>query len=364
VAVALGAVLVTASTCEPPPPPPILPGAAVDAAAGSVQTCIETAAGAVKCWGFNAYGQLGNGTLADSALPVTVSGLTSPTDLAVGQLHACAVVGGGSVRCWGYNGSGELGDGTTTDRSTPVDVAGVTGITEVAAGAGFTCGLSGDRTVSCWGGMTITTGTSGATDATQIAAGAFHACALHTTGSVSCWGSGQFGQLGNGVPGSSYSLEPVPVVGITNAVQIASGLFNTCAILATGTVSCWGNGPLLGTAYYGQSSTPAEVLDVAGATQLALGNEQICALLTGGVVKCWGANDNGQLGLGVGVGVATVATVVPAFAGAVQLVAGDNHTCARFSDGTMTCSGANAFGQLGDGTQEKRFEPVSVVGVG
>jgi len=100
-------------------------GVVAVAASGS-HTCAVTSGGGLQCWGSNYYGQVGDGTITDRWTPVTVSGLASgvvSVASAVG-LHTCALTSGGAVKCWGYNSSGQLGDGTTTNRLTLVPTVG------------------------------------------------------------------------------------------------------------------------------------------------------------------------------------------------------------------------------------------------
>ena len=94
--------------------------------AGQWHTCALLTGGAVKCWGDNDYGQLGDGTTTKSTTPIDVSGISTATSIALGDSHSCALLTGGAIKCWGSNGNGRLGDRTTTDSTTPSTSLGST----------------------------------------------------------------------------------------------------------------------------------------------------------------------------------------------------------------------------------------------
>jgi len=326
-----------------------------------------------------------------STLVLTACGSSSPTpsptpsftpsspstrSIAAGFGNSCAVRGDGTVSCWGYNGDGQLGDGTTTSQLTPVTVVGVTDAVEIATNEYHSCALHGDGTISCWGanyagqlgdGTTINRqGTSvtvvGVSDAVEIAAGVYHSCALLGDGTVSCWGENNDGQLGDGT--TTNRSTPMVVEGVSDAVEIALGIGHSCALLGEGTVSCWGNNGdgQLGDGTTTNRLTPVMVEGVSDAVEIAVGGAVSCARNRDGNVSCWGYNAYGQLGDGTATTTNQPTPVtVPLLSDAVEISVGASTSCVRFGDGTVSCWGVNENGELGDGTTTDRFNPMTVV---
>jgi alpha-tubulin suppressor-like RCC1 family protein len=341
-------------------------------AAGLAHTCALTSAGGVKCWGSNDHDELGNGTRADSATPVDVSGLTrGVAAIAAGVRHHCALTRRGGVKCWGHSSFGTLGDGTNVRRFTPVDVAGLAGdVTAIAAGHDHSCALTSAGGVKCWGynrfgavgdGTTIDRWaavdvvglTSGVT---AIAAGFGQSCALTTAGGVKCWGSVSGGRSA-----------PVDVPGLSGVSAIATSGSHSCAVTTAGGVKCWGrnNAGQLGDGSLDDSATPVDVVGLrSGVTAIATGTARSCALTRTGGVRCWGLNDHGQVGDGTTRNRSTPVDVSGLRSGVTAIAAGSFHGCARTRTGGLRCWGLNGAGQLGDGTTAERRTPVAVVGVG
>jgi alpha-tubulin suppressor-like RCC1 family protein len=126
--------------------------AAGGSAAGDGHTCALLADRTVKCWGSNASGQLGSGGVSKYSLtPVSVTGLTGVAAISAGYGYTCAVLVSGPVECWGYNAFGMLGNGTMTSSATPVAVRGITNAVEISAGSEHACAALADNSARCWG---------------------------------------------------------------------------------------------------------------------------------------------------------------------------------------------------------------------
>ncbi|WP_221312889.1 choice-of-anchor D domain-containing protein [Granulicella aggregans] len=314
-------------------------------AAGSAHTCVLLDDGSAQCWGDNSHGQLGDGTVANSTSPVTVSGLSNAIAIAAGGNHTCALLTNDTVVCWGENGNGQLGNSSIKDSSTPVAVAGLGG------------------------------------SATLLALGGTHSCALLTDGTLKCWGGNAHGQLGNS--SITDSSTPVAVSGVVGATTVAAGGLHTCAVVAAGggTVQCWGSNAdgQLGDNTITDRTVPVHTGTLSNVTALTLGGSHTCAQNAVGVLSCWGDNATGQLGNATkqaggvlsplpvnGMG-GIAATVSTGGLQACSITAGG--TANLGSGGTLKTNGApfcwgQNGGDLGNGSTQPSSTPVEVLGLG
>ena len=369
-------------------------------ALGSNHSCILHGEGKVRCWGNNMSGQLGLGDTANRGdapgeLPtqdVALGGVA--VEIAAGGDHTCARLNTGEIRCWGSNAYGQLGrNNKITIGDNPGEVASGFAVVgapavRVVAGHAHTCVITQAGQVRCWGrnqnGQLGTGNVASLGDdpgelptvdiplnfvkVIDIAAGGIHTCALSDAGKVRCWGNGLYGQLGYGntnhLGNGPGELPPSDVNVGGLAVKITAGSYHTCAHLVNGEIRCWGSG---GSGQLGNGKSvdigdvPGEMPPVAVAlggtvTSIVSSGHSNCALMATGDLRCWGPNSNGKLGIGninnVGDGPGEMPPMNSCTGGPVRTVSmGYEHTCVVLVGGAVRCWGDGAYGQTGLGYQ-------------
>ncbi|NUQ75788.1 MAG: hypothetical protein HUU21_19775 [Polyangiaceae bacterium] len=365
----------------------------VEVTAGGQFTCARLNDGSVKCWGSNDYGQLGldgigsrgddPGEMGSHLLPVNLGMNRTAVRIAAGYENTCAILDNGKVRCWGRNGYGQLG----SPGAGPADLDFDERAVAIGAGYAHTCAIFNDSnvvdgSVMCWGRNED--GQLGAGDisfsaaprpvdlgagntAVAIALGAAHTCALLKDKTVKCWGSNEFGQLGLGLDDKLDKPKPEGPVNLgagKSAIGLAAGFNHTCALLSDYSLLCWGRndwGRLgLGdeTARISPSGPVAEMV-----ASITAGEAHSCAILRDGSLDCWGYNNNGQVGAGdTGNHLLPSSVKLGEDKKASAIAAGQYHTCAILSDGSLKCWGSNGFGRLGLGDESPRGQKASEMG--
>ena len=306
--------------------------------------------GSAWAWGSNSYGELGNGTTTDSSIPIAVSlpSGTTVTAVAGGFYHSLALTSSGQVLAWGYNYYGELGNGTTTNSSISVAVSLPSGttVTAIAGGGYHSLALTSSGQVLAWGsngqgqlgnGTTTSSSTPVAvslpsgTTVTAIAAGYYHSLALTSSGQVLAWGYNADGELGNGTTTNRSTPVAVSLPSGTTVTAIAGG-DHSLALTSTGQVLAWGsnsNGQL-GNGTTTISSIPVAVSLPSGTTVTAIagGTSHSLALTSTGQVLAWGRNLEGELGNGTTTTDSSTPVVVSAIRAAVAISGGGYHSLA------------------------------------
>jgi alpha-tubulin suppressor-like RCC1 family protein len=344
--------------------------------------CATEVAGPAYCWGGNGHGQLGNGTVTSSAIPVENASLTVGSTAVSGGTDgdfACAITFG-IAYCWGSNHSGQLGNNTRESSLMPVAVEGLTsGVVGIAAGQASACALtmtgadaSAGGAVSCWGDNTYGQLGNGSTTSSPVpvpvtglasgvlalSMGVSSVCALISDGTVECWGLNENGQLGDGT--KTTRLVPTPVKGLVRATAVGVGWYTACAV-ADGRVQCWGDGTYgeLGDNTFMSSLVPVPVTFInAGATQVSVGVTSACAAVAGGA-WCWGI---GPLGEDLAPGIANAyAAPVSNLDGVTSVAVGNEFACA-LAGAIVQCWGYNTAGELGNGGAVDAFLATPVAG--
>jgi len=354
---------------------------AIAAGGGHALATLDT--GVVMAWGDNFYGELATRSAnTDVVVPVAVRISVLVTDVSASDPgsnrgFSMALAKNHTVKTWGYDAFGELGNGTVhANAEKPVDVKTLAGVKTVSAGSDFSLALMGNGTVMAWGDNTVgqlgngSTGNditvpkaiTGLAGVTAIAAGFAHGLALLTNGTVMAWGDNRYGELGDGSTASSAS--PVMVTGLNDVTAIAAGGDFSLALLSDGSVMAWGDNSYgeLGDGTTATSDVPVPVSGLNGVTAVAAGLEHGLALINGGSVMAWGNNNVGQLGSGNAGGVGDTPVAVAGLTGSnvTAVAAGLDHSLGLLSNGTVVAWGDNGSGELGNASTTESDTPVPV----
>jgi alpha-tubulin suppressor-like RCC1 family protein len=242
---------------------------AVELEAGGAFACARRSSGTISCWGSGGDGQLGDGSTSGRGNePVQVADIDNAVDLTVGESHSCVLVESGEVYCWGRDNYGAIGnDEERSDAVTPAKVKGLDNVVDVAAApdSAHTCAALADGTVWCWGKnldgqlgndgdisrqIPVPSKVQQLDSAVSVMVGGTHSCAILADGTVRCWGNNEQGQLVVSTP-MTHSHEPVQIPGIQEAAAGDAAFNETCVKTVAGALKCW--------PFYGSDETPVRI---------------------------------------------------------------------------------------------------------
>lgn len=221
--------------------------------------------GTLWAWGYNAYGQVGEGTSVIRNIPIQIGSENNWQFIDCGYDQSFAIKNDGTLWAWGQNDKGQLGDGTNTDRNSPIQIS----------------------TENNW---------------QQVSTGAYTTIAIKTEGTLWTWGSNESWQLGTGefMPNTNV---PAQVGTETTWHAISSGAFQVTALKTDRTLWVWGEG------FYGfgdgtniSKDKPTQISNESNWQNISAGGVHTSVLKTDNTLWNWGWNFSGQLANGTNTG--------------------------------------------------------------
>ncbi|HEX8514627.1 MAG TPA: T9SS type A sorting domain-containing protein [Bacteroidia bacterium] len=333
---------------------------------------LEIRQGTLWSWGFNYWGQLGDGTTTERHSPVQIGTDNKWVNISMGQAFSFGLKSDGTLWAWGRNEYGHLGDGTVINRHSPVQVGSDNKWISISSGTSHCLGIKSDGTLWSWGlnlsgqvgdGSTterhnpVQIGT--ANNWTSVFGGGDRSFALKSDGTLWAWGENYWGQLGDGTNADKTS--PVQIGTDTKWTRISNGNTHTLGLKSDGTLWAWGYNitGALGDGTTTNRNNPVQIGTANNWVDVSAGWGHSLALKSDGSLWSWGYNASGELGNGTGPGINA-----PARVGTdnnwVTITTGHSYSLGSKSNGTLWAWGDNSNGQLGDGTIINRSTPVQI----
>ncbi len=269
---------------------------------GEANSAAITLDGSLYMWGFNRYGEIGDGTWEDKSVPIKIMDNVSSVSLG-GNRSSAAITTDGSLYVWGDNHYGQLGDGTWESKSVPIKIMD---------------------------------------NVSSVSLGYDHSAAITTDGSLYMWGYNDHGQLGDG----TIKNKSVPIKIMDNISSVSLGYDHSAAITYDGSLYMWGNNSSgqLGDGTSENRSVPVKIMN--NVSFVSLGRRFSAAITADRNLCMWGSNHYGQIGDGTRMINKKVPVEIMDNVFSVSL--GSSHSAAITADGNFYMWGCNEFGELGN----------------
>jgi len=268
--------------------------------------------GSLWAWGFNGYGQLGDGTFTDRNSSVKI--MDDVVSVSAGSRHTMAIKSDGSLWAWGFNGNGELGDGTYTEKDRPVKIMD---------------------------------------DVVSVSAGYSHTMAIKSDGSLWGWGYNKNGQLSDG----TEENQPYPIEIMDSVYAVIVGYWDTMVIKTDGSLWGWGSNYLINLGdHLTRHDIPAKIMNDVISVYISM--DYVFAIKTDNSLWAWGSGSYGVFGYD---SEARWYEPVMILEDVIKVSTSGSNTWVIKSDNSLWGWGFNGYNELLDDTYENQLTPIKIM---